>query len=146
MYIGMTNHSIDSKGRIVLPAKFREELGETFYILRCHNVPGIQVLSVEAYKSINEQISALPLRMAQILQYTYAATASEVTPNAQGRIAIPQKLREYAGIKDEAIVIGMYDHIEIWNEERYNNYVAEKSADVDDVLEAFDKISLKGGI
>ena len=68
VYIGMTNHSIDSKGRIVLPAKFREELGESFYILRCHNVPGIQVLSAEAYKSINEQISALPLRMAQILQ------------------------------------------------------------------------------
>ena len=84
--------------------------------------------------------------MAQILQYTYAATASEVTPNAQGRIAIPQKLREYAGIEDEAIVIGMYDHIEIWNEEKYNSYVAENSADATDALEAFDKISLKGGI
>lgn len=80
------------------------------------------------------------------LSLCLSATASEVSPNAQGRIAIPQKLREYAGIEDEAIVIGMYDHIEIWNEEKYNSYVAEKSADVDDVLEAFDKISLKGGI
>lgn len=146
MYIGMTNHSIDSKGRIVLPAKFREELGETFYILRCHNVPGIQVLSVDAYKSINEQISALPLRKAQTLQYTYAATASEVSPNAQGRIAIPQKLREYAGIGNEAIVIGMYDHIEIWNEEKYNKHVAETLDDADEALEALDKISIKGGI
>lgn len=145
MFIGMTNHSIDSKGRIVLPAKFREELGETFYVLRCLDTPGIQVMSAEDYKSINEQISALPMHKARLLQYTFAATASEVTPNAQGRIMIPQPLRDYAGIEDEAIVIGMYDHLEIWNREKYEEYRASNSGDFSEALEALDRISMRGG-
>ncbi len=145
MFIGMTNHSIDSKGRIVLPARFREELGETFYILRCLDAPGIQVMTVEDYTSINDQISALPLHKARLLQYTFAATATEVTPNAQGRIMIPQPLRDYAGIEDEAIVIGMYDHLEIWDLKKYEEYTASKSGDFTEALNALDQISLRGG-
>lgn len=145
MFIGMTNHSIDSKGRIVLPAKAREELGETFFVLRCLDTPAIQVLTAESYMSVNKQISALPLREAQLLQYTYAATASEVTPNAQGRIMIPQKLREYAGIEDSAIVIGMFDHLEIWNEQTYNEYINSNNDNRQAAREALGKISLNGG-
>lgn len=146
MFIGMTNHSIDSKGRIVLPAKAREELGETFYVLRCLDSPAIQVLTKESYLSINKQIAALPLKESRYLQFTYAGTASSVTPNAQGRIALPLKLREYAGISDTAIVIGMFDHLEIWDEDTYNEFINSDTDNKQAAIEALGKISLGGGL
>lgn len=107
MFSGMSNHSIDAKGRIVLPAKFREELGETFYIARGFGNRCIQVMSIDEFNSISAKIQELPADKAMALQYTFTATAVEVSPNAQGRVIIPQTLREFAEIESDALVIGM---------------------------------------
>ncbi len=124
MFSGMSNHSIDAKGRIVLPAKFREELGSTFYIARGFGNCCIQAMSQEQFNALSEKIMQLPADKAMILQYTFTATAVEVTPNAQGRVIIPQALREFAQIEGEALVIGMNNRVEIWNKAKFEEFTA----------------------
>ena len=96
MFSGMSNHSVDAKGRIVLPAKFREELGESFYIARGFGNPCIQAMSKEQFDVLSSRIMELPADKAMALQYSFTATAVEVAPNASGRVMLPQALREFA--------------------------------------------------
>ena len=119
MFSGMTNHSIDAKGRIVLPAKFREQLGETYYLARGFGNKCIQVMSSEQFNAMCEKILALPANLSMAVQYTFNATAVEVTPNAQGRVIIPQSLREFAEIEGDAVVIGMTNRLEIWSKKNF---------------------------
>lgn len=139
MFSGMSNHSIDSKGRIVLPAKFREELGSTFYLARGFGNRCIQAMSAEQFDSICAKILQLPADKAMALQYTFSATAVEVTPNAQGRVIIPQNLREFAGIDSEALVIGMNNRIEIWSNSKFDEFMASQK---DTVAEALSMLRL----
>lgn len=139
MFSGMSNHSIDAKGRIVLPAKFREELGSTFYLARGFGNCCIQAMSAEQFDSICAKILQLPADKAMALQYTFSATAVEVTPNAQGRVIIPQNLREFAGIEGEALVIGMNNRIEIWSNSKFDEFMASQK---DTVAEALSMLRL----
>lgn len=139
MFSGMSNHSIDAKGRIVLPAKFREELGETFYIARGFGNRCIQVMSIDEFNSISAKIQELPADKAMALQYTFTATAVEVSPNAQGRVIIPQTLREFAEIESDALVIGMNKRVEIWSKAKFDEYL---SAQQDTVAEALSMLKL----
>lgn len=123
MFSGMSNHSVDSKGRIVLPAKFREALGERFYLARGFGNACIQAMSAEQFDAISARILELPADKAMALQYTFTATAVEVSPNASGRVMIPQTLREFAGIEGDALVIGMNNRIEIWSGKRFEQFV-----------------------
>ena len=128
MFSGMSNHSIDSKGRIVLPAKFREELGESFYLARGFGNCCVQVLSKEQFDVISAKILELPANKAMALQYVFTATAVEVTPNAQGRVIIPQTLREFAGLEGEALVLGMNNRLEIWSKKNYDSFMETQTA------------------
>lgn len=134
MFSGMSNHSIDSKGRIVLPAKFREELGETFFIAKGFGNSCIQAMSKEVFEHFSTQIMQLPAQKAMLLQYTFTATAVEVTPNAQGRISLPQALREYAKLDSEALVIGLNNRIEIWSKSVFDDYVNSQQDQIADAL------------
>lgn len=134
MFSGMSDHSIDSKGRIVLPAKFREELGESFYITKGFDNPCIQAMSKEQYDLINKRIQELPAKNARALRYRFTACAVEVTPNAQGRVLISPKLREYAGIEDEALVIGMDNVIEIWNKDKFDEFMDTQQDNIEEAL------------
>lgn len=134
MFSGMSNHSIDSKGRIVLPAKFREELGESFYLASGFNNKCIQAMSAEQYNSICQSIMELPLKQAMALQYRFSASAVEVKPNAQGRVVLPQALRENSGIESDALVIGMSNRIEIWNKSRFDEYMDSQQSIIEDAL------------
>lgn len=134
MFSGMSNHSIDSKGRIVLPAKFREELGDTFYLVRGFGNCCIQAMSTEQFNTICSRIMELPADKAMALQYTFSATAVEVTPNAQGRVIIPQNLREFAGIEGDALVIGMNTRVEIWSQPKFDEYMASQQSTIAEAL------------
>lgn len=134
MFSGMSNHSIDSKGRIVLPAKFREELGDIFYLARGFGNSCIQAMSVKRFEEINQKILELPADKAMVLQYTFSATAVSVAPNNQGRVVIPQTLREFAEIKDEALVIGMNNRIEIWSKDKFDIYIASQQQNIAEAL------------
>ena len=134
MFSGMSNHSIDSKGRIVLPAKFREELGDTFYLARGFGNCCIQAMSTEQFNTICSRIMELPADKAMALQYTFSATAVEVTPNSQGRVIIPQNLREFAGIESDVLVIGMNTRVEIWSQPKFDEYMASQQNTIAEAL------------
>ena len=134
MFSGMSNHSVDSKGRIVLPAKFREELGESFYLARGFGNCCVQAMSAEQFASISERIRELPADKAMALQYTFTATAVEVTPNASGRVMLPQALREFAGIEGDALVIGMNNRIEIWSGKRFEQFIESQKETIAEAL------------
>ena len=135
MFLGTSDHHLDSKGRVILPADFREELGESFYITmgfhRC-----VQVMSTAEFDRLREQIRQLPADKALSLQYLLISPAKPVSPTSQGRISIPQKLREDAGLTGEVTVVGMDTRVEIWDKESFDSFMEEqKQASVKEALE-----------
>ena len=134
MFSGMSNHSVDAKGRIVLPAKFREELGESFYIARGFGNPCIQAMSKEQFDVLSSRIMELPADKAMALQYSFTATAVEVAPNASGRVMLPQALREFAKIEGDALVIGMNNRIEIWSGKRFEQFIESQKDTIAEAL------------
>ncbi len=127
MFTGITYQSMDSKGRVILPQKFREELGDDFFItnglndkFRC-----IQVIPREQFDHLREQIRELPAIRSIKLQHLLVAPATEGSFNSQGRVQIPQALREGAGFKKELVVLGMDTRIEIWDKVAYDEYMSQ---------------------
>lgn len=139
MFSGMSNHAVDTKGRIVLPAKFREELGDSFYIARGFGNTCIQAMSAEEFDRLSAKIMELPADKAMALQYAFTATAVEVSPNASGRVMLPQALREFAKIDGSALVIGMNNRIEIWCPQCFDAFI---SAQQDTIAEALTLLRL----
>lgn len=133
MFSGMSVHSVDAKGRIVLPQRFREALGEEFYVTNGFS-NNIQIMSVEEFNRLKDQIRELPAKSALALQYVLLSAATLVSPNSQGRIQLPQKLREDSAIEGEAVVVGMDTRIEVWNKERFDRFIDDKKKDLDDAL------------
>ncbi len=128
MFKGITYHSMDCKGRVILPQKFRDELGESFCITygfpnefgkkyRC-----LQIMSHDEFERLRLQIKALPAKSTLALQYIIVAPATDVSPNSQGRIQIPQALREGVGLDKELVVLGMDSRIEIWDKDLYEEF------------------------
>lgn len=134
MFSGTSNHSIDSKGRIVLPLKFREELGETFYITKGFT-DCVQAMSQAQFDHLRQQIVQLPADKAMSLQYVMISPAVEVSPNSQGRVPIPQTLREVAGLEKDAVVVGMDTRVEIWDKERFDKFIQSQQENLKDALE-----------
>ena len=133
MFSGMSVHSVDAKGRIVLPQRFREALGDEFYVTNGFS-NNIQIMSVEEFNRLKDQIRELPAKSALALQYVLLSAATLVSPNSQGRIQLPQKLREDSAIEGEAGVVGMDTRIEVWNKERFDRFIDDKKKDLDDAL------------
>jgi MraZ protein len=135
MFSGMSVHSVDAKGRIILPLKFREELGEEFYITSGFS-DNVQIMSVDEFNRLREQIRQLPANKALALQYLLLSAATLVKPNSQGRIQIPQKLREDSFIEGEAVVVGMDTRIEVWNKDKFDEFMADQKKEfIGDALE-----------
>lgn len=135
MFLGTSDHSLDSKGRVILPSKFREELGKEFYITKGFN-KCVQVMSVDEFNHLRDQVRALPADKALSLQYLLISPATLVSPNSQGRVSISQKLREDAGLCDEVTVVGMDNRIEIWDKATFDAFMEEqKQGSVKEALE-----------
>ena len=119
---GEYKHNLDAKGRIFVPAKLRDELGETFYVM-----PGLQgyllVYSREKWQPIQDKIDAMPLTKRKDLRQLMA-NLEECSPDKQGRILLPAKLRTYAGLQQEITFLGQGDHAEIWDTAAYEQEVA----------------------
>lgn len=115
--IGQHQHNIDAKGRLFIPAKFREELGDVFYVTI--GLDGcLSVYSDVKWESLIEKFDALPISQARKMRALFA-NAAKCEPDAQGRILIPNKLREYAALEKEVIINGMSKCVELWNPERW---------------------------
>ena len=125
MFLGTTDHNLDAKGRVILPTHFREELGENFYITMGFN-RCVQVLSEAQFDRLRDQIRQLPADKALSLQYLLISPAKLVTPNSQGRVSIPQKLREDAGLNGEVTVVGMDTRVEIWDKATFTVFMEQQ--------------------
>ena len=135
MFLGTTDHNLDAKGRVILPTHFREELGENFYITMGFN-RCVQVLSEAQFDRLRDQIRQLPADKALSLQYLLISPAKLVTPNSQGRVSIPQKLREDAGLNGEVTVVGMDTRVEIWDKAAFSVFMEQqKQSSVKEALE-----------
>lgn len=118
MLYGGYQHTVDKKGRMFIPAKFREELGNEFMI--CRGIYGKRCLCIYSpseWEILVEKISTLPSTKSSVVKRFLYDGAFNVEPDSQGRVLIPQSLREYAGIESEAHIIGMDSNLELWNTE-----------------------------
>ena len=134
---GKYQHSIDAKGRMIFPIKLREELGEEFVIFKgLDNC--ISVYSKENWEAFQEKISSLPAKARKMQRFYSDNTVCE--PDAQGRILIPQSLREYAGLSKNVTVVGILNRAEIWDREAWKRYNSDVTSD--DIAEIMDLLGV----
>ena len=138
MFMGQYEHTIDAKGRTIIPAKYREELGEDFVVTR--GLDGCLFLypALEWQKFV-DKLQKLPSNQnTRRIQRQFLSKAMEVTLDKQGRILIPAHLREYAGLEKDVMVIGAVNRAEIWDKERWNKLNDSFSEDM--LTEAMDEL------
>lgn len=136
MFMGEFQHQLDAKGRMIMPAKFREELTEHFVITR-----GLDKClfgyTLTEWAAIEEKLKALPLtrRDARKFMRMFFSGAVEVEMDKQGRINIPKHLMEYAGLSKEATVIGVSSRIEIWDRKLWSDFYEETEEEFETIAE-----------
>jgi MraZ protein len=121
MFVNHYEHSLDSKNRLVLPAKFRGKLGDRVYLARQDNSLG--VYSETAFGETSQRLLD-QVRLGEIdpqARLAFASSTVEIEIDSAGRITIPQKLREYADLTGDVIVAGALTHVEIWDREAYES-------------------------
>ena len=115
---GKYRHGIDSKGRLAIPARLREELGAAFYVT-IGLEHSLMILTEAGFTSIVEKMRSLPMAEAQKLRFFFA-NALRCEPDKQGRILLPQELRNYAHVTENAVILGFGDKAEIWDADTYD--------------------------
>ena len=143
MFIGEFTHNLDSKGRIAMPAKFRNKLTEGAIITR-----GLDhclfVFSDKEWEVLAQKLIALPLVQANSRAFVrlMLAGAMDVELDKQGRILIPDYLREYAGLKKQAVIAGLYNRMEIWDSEAWKQYKAKTESASDEIAEKLSELGI----
>ncbi len=120
MFIGEYHHTLDAKGRMFVPSKFREELGETFIVtLGLDNC--LFAFSAEEFERLKLKLDALPISNKDARQFArfFFAGACECETDKQGRIMIPAKLRSYAQLEKDVTVVGVSTRLELWNSQKW---------------------------
>ena len=131
MFMGEYNHTVDAKGRLIVPSKFREQLGDEFVVTK--GLDGcLFVYENTEWKALEEKLHALPLTNANARKFSrfFLAGASTCEVDKHGRILLPAVLREFAAIDKDAVLVGVGSRIEIWSRDAWN-----KSNTYDDMEE-----------
>lgn len=140
MFYGEYEHTIDRKGRLVLPAKFRDvckEYGiEKFFITRGLD-KCIFMFSDEEWRAQEQKFKSMPFTKQETRSFNrmFFSGAIDVLPDKQGRFIIPQYLKDYAGIKRDSIIIGIANRIEIWNTKTWRDYYSNSHDSFEQVAE-----------
>ena len=118
--LGVKNGTIDAKGRIIIPAGFRKELGDEMVVFKSLDDAGcLFIYSKEEWDGLVAKISALPFNEARYLERFIYPAAAELVCDGQGRALIPIELRQYAGLTDSLIINGTGRRLELWNAEKW---------------------------
>lgn len=120
MFMGEYSHNIDAKGRMIVPSKFREQLGDEFVVTK--GLDGcLFVYPNEEWQNIEEKFRNVPLTSKDARKFSrfFFAGATTCEVDKQGRILLPANLREYAGIDKEVVSVGVFSRVEIWSKDRY---------------------------
>jgi MraZ protein len=129
MFLGTYAPKLDDKGRIILPAKFRDELASGLVLTRGQE-HCVYVFSQREFESLHEKIRQAPVTSKQARDYlrVFLSGASAEVPDKQNRVTIPTPLRSYAGLDRDLVVIGAGSRAEIWDAEAWETYLAEQEA------------------
>lgn len=130
MFIGEYQHTIDEKGRLAMPVKFRAQMAEGAVITKgLDNCLSVYTLS--EWQKLAEKLASMPFTQAASRAFArmMLAGATQVVPDKQGRVNIPSYLREYAGISGQVVVAGLYSRVEIWSQKNWQEYKAKTESD-----------------
>ena len=136
MFMGEYHHNIDDKGRLIIPSKFRNELGEKFIVTR-----GLEeclfVYSISEWNEIINKLKQLPFtnKDARLFMRMFMSGATECELDKNGRINIPTILAKYASLDKECVVIGVNERLEIWSSSKFDNFFNENIDNFSDIAE-----------
>lgn len=143
MLLGEFKHNLDLKGRMAIPAKFREELKSGAIITR-----GLDnclfIFTNKEWEVLAQKLVALPLAQANSRAFSrlMLAGAMDVEVDAQGRILVPDYLRQYADLKKQVVVTGLYSRIEVWDADRWEKYKAKTENSSDEIAEKLGELGI----
>ena len=141
MFMCEYNHTVDAKGRLIVPAKFRETLGDQFVV--CKGLDHcLYVYSNEDWDAFAKQLATLPLTNKEARQFVrfFLSGASQVEVDKQGRILVPPSLRTFAELDKEVVLAGVGHRIEIWSKERWDGESVD--GDMDEIAGTMDKLGI----
>lgn len=141
MFMGEYNHTIDAKGRLIVPARFREILGDNFIVTK--GLDGcLFVYPNDEWTRFEEKLKSLPLTNKNARQFTrfFLAGAAACEVDKQGRILLPQVLREFASLEKDVVLVGVASRIEIWSRERWDESMNTYDGDMDEVAENMESL------
>ena len=143
MFIGEYNYSLDTKGRVALPAKFRSSLGREVVVTR-----GLDnclfVYTKAEWKNLAEKLSSLPISQANTRAFSrlMLAGAMDVKIDSQGRAMLPDYLRKYAGMKKKVVIAGLYNRLEMWDETKWNAYKSKTEKEGNAIAEQLGELGV----
>lgn len=143
MFLGEYQHSLDIKARFIVPARFREELGTRFVATKgLDNC--VFIYPLQEWKTIEAKIRSLPFTRTDVRSFTrfFFSGAAELETDKQGRVVLPQNLREYAQIDKELVIIGVGSRIEIWSSSIWANYNQTAAASYESYAESLVDLGL----
>ncbi|HXF44350.1 MAG TPA: division/cell wall cluster transcriptional repressor MraZ [Candidatus Paceibacterota bacterium] len=143
MLLGEYKHTMDAKGRLAVPAKFRGDLSGGAIITRGLD-RSLFVFVKSEWEKVVEKLIALPLAQANSRAFVrlMLSGAVDVEVDSQGRVLVPDYLREYAGLKKQVVVTGLYNRIEIWDAKTWNGYKSKTEAASDDIAEKLGELGI----
>ncbi|MDO5725382.1 MAG: division/cell wall cluster transcriptional repressor MraZ [Tissierellia bacterium] len=136
MFLGEFHHNLDTKGRLIIPSKFRESLGDDFVMTKGLD-SCLFVFPKSEWKDLEIKLKELPLAMKDARAFTrfFYSGATESTLDKQGRVLIPTNLREHSGLEKEAVIIGAPNRIEIWSAKIWNEYIGDDNLSYEQIAE-----------
>lgn len=143
MFIGEYKHNLDDKGRLAVPAKFRSALNKSAVITRGLD-KCLFVFTASEWEELAQKIKALPMTQSNARAFSRLmfAGAVNVDLDSQGRVLIPEYLREYAGISKKAVIVGLFNRLEIWDEDKWGEYKGRTEAEGDDIAEKLSDLGI----
>jgi len=143
MLLGEYKHNLDTKGRVAIPAKFKEKLAAGAIITR-----GLDnclfVFASKEWEALAQKLIALPLAQANSRAFVrlMLAGAMDVTPDNQNRILIPDYLRGYAELEKEVVIAGLYNRVEVWNSQKWEAYKKKTESASDEIAEKLGELGI----
>lgn len=143
MFSGEYQHSVDPKGRLIMPSKFREGLGDKFMITRGLD-DCLFVYSMADWESFEGKLKSLPMtdNNARAFVRFFLSGATECELDKQGRILVPQNLRDYAGIDKDVAVVGVSSRVEIWDKDKWQKYISDVNDNPNELAKNLTSIGL----
>ena len=141
MFMSQYNHTIDTKGRLIIPSKFREILGEEFVVTQ--GMDGcLFVYANDDWNAFEQKLTSLPVINKQARQFArfFLSGAAQVEVDKQGRILLPANLRQFAGLDKDVVLVGVGSRIEIWSKEKWEE--VNSDVDMDDISASMESLGL----